>query len=261
MSATAPGVVVLGMHRSGTSAVAGSLIDAGLHACLAADLLTASADNASGHWESLAVNAENDAVLAAVGHTWQSPPGPDTDWTSAEAVRRREPLARTMFDWLHPTTPWLVKDPRLCLTLPFWLRALGRRPAVVVVLRHPVAVARSLSTRDGIAVGDALALCERYMRAALTSSAGLPALVVSYEEIVREPDAWRATSLDFMRRVGIDAADNRPSSGPGLDPGLQHWKDTDPGAMTPALQSLWVGATGLLGYHEALLPICLTGGA
>src|SRR6202035_3342517 len=68
------GVVVLGMHRSGTSAFAGTLSRAGFFAGKNADLLPAASDNRNGFFERFDVNGLNNELLAELGGAWDSPP-------------------------------------------------------------------------------------------------------------------------------------------------------------------------------------------
>ena len=77
--AGADGVLVLGMHRSGTSVVAGSLHLLGLATCSPDDLMTGMPWNPSGHWESRSLSRLNDELLADMGRSWWYPPpsGPD----------------------------------------------------------------------------------------------------------------------------------------------------------------------------------------
>ena len=61
-------VVVLGMHRSGTSILTRALQD---HGCaLSSELLGANPSNPSGHWESSVAIAINDKLLADLGRSW-----------------------------------------------------------------------------------------------------------------------------------------------------------------------------------------------
>ena len=62
-------VVVLGMHRSGTSSAAGALVRLG--AAAPQHLMAPNADNARGFWESPVIVRLNDAVLAAGGSDWK----------------------------------------------------------------------------------------------------------------------------------------------------------------------------------------------
>jgi hypothetical protein len=62
-------VVVLGMHRSGTSSAAGTFIRLG--AAAPRHLIAPNPGNERGFWESRVIVDLNDAILAAVGSDWR----------------------------------------------------------------------------------------------------------------------------------------------------------------------------------------------
>ena len=112
-------ILVLGMHRSGTSSVAGSLMrlggDAPLH------LMPAQPDNERGFWESSVISALNDEILAAGGSDWQ-------DWRSFDLNRIDRGVATTLrararsvllAEFGEARLP-IIKDPRMCRLMPFW---------------------------------------------------------------------------------------------------------------------------------------------
>ena len=145
------GYLVLGMHRSGTSAVAGMLAKLGVSA--PATLLPPADDNVKGFWESEKIVAFHDELLASAGSDWN-------DWREFDPDWRNTPLAATFrtraIDILQGefgTSPsFVLKDPRACRFVWFWLDIFadqGIRPLVVLPLRSPLEVAKSLSARDG----------------------------------------------------------------------------------------------------------------
>ncbi|MEA2683048.1 MAG: hypothetical protein QOK05_1376 [Chloroflexota bacterium] len=237
------------MHRSGTSAITRSLADSGLTLCPSADLLPANHNNAAGFWESQAIVGLNEALYRKVGATWDEPPKPDPGWGPGH---RWEAAARPMLDWLFAPSPWVIKDPRLCLTLPFWLGILKEPPAIVLVLRHPLAIARSLMARDGLAPEKALALWHCHLAAALLHCVGLRTLVVSYEDVLERPATWHAAKCAFLHGLGIEATDGANYLGSTMDPAMQHWKERDGQSMTSDQQHVWNAAVSLLGTHSAL---------
>ena len=99
----ATGVVILGMHRSGTSAVAGFLAKAGFFAGEDADLLEAAEDNPKGFFERADVNALNDNFLAELDGAWDRPPGRELD---PRAGRRVAPSGRG-----SPRPTWPPRPP------------------------------------------------------------------------------------------------------------------------------------------------------
>lgn len=198
------GVVVLGMHRSGTSAATRLINLLGVPLPAATDLLPAAFDNPRGHWESASLVTMNDRVLAARDCDWTCPARFEQGWENEPAlVALVEEAART-FRRVVPTLQWVWKDPRNCLLLPFWIRALGAEPAVVLVLRHPLEIAASLGRRDGFDRAYCLALWERYMRVCLDSVSGLQVMATTYHELLADPLGWCERTRAFLDRSGVE---------------------------------------------------------
>lgn len=193
-----PWVLVLGMHRSGTSALTGALGCLGLRLPAADDLVTGRYDNPV-HYESHALTDVDDAILEALGGTWSAPPVLRPGWHRSPAIldmaERARAAARVAFPQGGPVA-W--KDPRLCLLLPFW-RSILPQPIVTVFLwRAPLAVARSLRTRQGFTTSLSLALWERYTRDALAALAGHDVYVMRYEELLGDPQGSIVTLARWL---------------------------------------------------------------
>ncbi|HUD16042.1 MAG TPA: hypothetical protein VMQ59_02220 [Acidimicrobiales bacterium] len=201
---TPTGVVVLGMHRSGTSATTGLISLLGLSTCIPEDLLHGTSTNAKGHWESRSLIAFNEKLLAQMGRKWWYPPSIDQlrEW---EASPSSMPLieARAVFDHAHPVEPWVWKDPRTCLTLAYWRHALDRPVAGIIVYRKPLEVAGSLKRRDYMSSQFGVALWERYNRVLLKQAGGMPVLVTPYEDLLRDPAGWSETVREFLTGLGM----------------------------------------------------------
>ena len=209
-----PGVVVLGMHRSGTSLATRLVSLLGL-TLGRGPAVPATEGNARGHSESAVLRDLNDDLLARLGGNWAGPPPLDDGWerdNRLDAVRRE---ARSAFARVYGPSPdpWVWKDPRNCITFPFWEHGVGIRAVVVLVHRNPLAVADSLFERDGLSCAVALALWERYVRDSLCNSSGHRVLSASSDEIVEDPVGWVARVRDVIRGAGIDL-------GPGPDDGV-----------------------------------------
>lgn len=131
---------VLGMHRSGTSWLAGSLQEKGLEL---GEVSTRDPHNLKGNRESAAVMALHDAVLADNGGSWKRPASQHR-WSEARSAELRAYVARMDAD--HPL--WGFKDPRALLVLDEWLRQVPDLVRVGVY-RHPAAVHASLAARGG----------------------------------------------------------------------------------------------------------------
>jgi hypothetical protein len=116
-----------------------------------------------------------------------------------------------------------MKDPRMCLTMPFWRAVLPASMCAVFVLRDPLEVARSLEARDKIPILLGLAMWDRYIRSASSGLAGLPTLVVTYDSMIGDPAKSSREVGTFLEDMGVrlehgtsDEAAQR------LDPTLRH---------------------------------------
>jgi len=190
MCGTSRLVLVLGMHRSGTSAMARSLQCLGID--LGEELIGAHPCNPKGFFEDATVYACNRALLAMQGLVWHSLTRPD-----AASLKRlaQEETGRQALELLHSKTagrPVLgLKDPRMSRLLPFWrplIAAAGLRVHIILALRHPAGVAHSLARRDGMTAEHSHALWLWYTLEALAGSAGLPCLITDYELLLARPE-------------------------------------------------------------------------
>jgi hypothetical protein len=135
-------IAVLGMHRSGTSALVGSLQQRGL---FLGRHSTRNTYNLRGNRENPDVMQLNEDVLEHSGGSWNAPPA-DVEWGPAHVERARGILRE------HAARPlWGFKDPRTLLTLDGWLRLVPDLE-FVGVFRHPARVARSLAGRPALRV-------------------------------------------------------------------------------------------------------------
>ena len=125
------------MPRSGSSLVTQLLHRCGLNLGPPEQLMPASIDNTDGYWENLRFVRLNERLLAANGGTWFAPPAtlrPTPEITAA---------AKSILAQFDGQEPWVWKDPRNALTLPFW-KTLLPSMKVLVCVRHPAETASSL---------------------------------------------------------------------------------------------------------------------
>ncbi len=223
-------ILVTGMHRSGTSVLTRVLNLLGAE--VGEDLLKAQSEiNARGFWEHQELVAINEALLTALGRKWYDfHPLPDNCWTD-EAVRGLQARARDFLSGAFPAANFAVlKDPRLCLTLPFWqevARSRGWRPLVVLALRAPREVNASLCRRDPIDPVSADLLWLRYSADSERNSRKLLRAVLDYGALL---DDWRPVvahlgeALDIAWPVPPDEAAARIDA--EIDPGLRHQRSS-----------------------------------
>jgi hypothetical protein len=198
------GVFVLGMHRSGTSAVTRLISLLGLHTPPDEDLVQPSAKNPTGYWESETLVAFNERLLRAVDCDIGCPilltPGWEND-PRLDSLREEAPgVVRDVF----PSSPWVWKDPRHCLAFAFWRSVVPVDPVVVLVNRNPLEItASALRVRSDQRKIYALALWERYLRQALSQIAGVPVLVADYAHVLSDPVTWCQQARAFFADAGV----------------------------------------------------------
>jgi hypothetical protein len=195
-------LVVLGMHRSGTSALAGML--ARLGADLPARQMVPTPDNPKGYYESDPLRLLNDRILASAGSSWDDWTRIPQGWYDGPRAPAFHAEAREMLGAEFGNSPFFVfKDPRLCRLWPFWravLAAEGVRPLPLLAARHPLEVADSLSRRYGMAPSLARLIGLRHQLDAEHDTRGNPRVFVRYDEVLSD---WRSVASRIETAAGF----------------------------------------------------------
>lgn len=192
-------LLVLGMHRSGTSATTRCLnlvgMDVGSH------LLTPDEVNSKGYWEHADVVQINDTLLEAFGLHWYSLDPLPEDWRESDAALKAaseiENLVRRDFSALPL---WGLKDPRMCRLAPLWidvLQRMGIEVAAIFVLRSPLEVARSLKRAQGLAEPAGVIAWMQHLAESELATRQLRRSMINYDQLLADPVA----ALD---RIGRD---------------------------------------------------------
>jgi hypothetical protein len=214
--------IVLGMHRSGTSLCAHLLHALGVDM---ADEAAPSPNNERGHWERPRINDLNDEVFAHFGRSWNDPShvlALPEDWLDDQWLDRiRMQMTALLAHGLGRTASYGFKDPRVARLLPLWRQAFaaaGAVPKYIFCIRDPAQVARSVSARDRIAVGQAEYRWLLYNAEAICSLGDAEICLVPYEH-------WFARPAETMARIA--AFIGKPVPGPSIvagivDPALRH---------------------------------------
>ena len=194
-------IIVLGMHRSGTSALARVLNLAGAYFGAEGVATPANVENRKGFWEREDVRALNDAALHSLRCDWDAVANFDIAAIARQELAALKSGAADIVAKLDAHRPWFVKEPRLCLLLPIWRPSL-EFPVCVHIYRNPLEVARSLKARNNMPIPVGLALWEAYNVAAFDAAEGLPRLVVSYHDLMHEPLAVTASACAVLGSHG-----------------------------------------------------------
>jgi GT2 family glycosyltransferase/glycosyltransferase involved in cell wall biosynthesis len=187
------------MHRSGTS-VATRLVNLlGVYLGPEEHLLSSRPDNPKGFWEYQPILELNVAILERLGGDWHEPPFFPPGWEIAPEFADLRQRARTLVARHFTTDQWGWKDPRTCLTLPFWKQVL---PPVhyVICMRSPVEVAASLQKRDGFAIEKSIRLWQLYTGEAIEHTAGVPRHFIFFEDMIHSPREETTRLAQFLGR-------------------------------------------------------------
>jgi len=200
---TSQAILVLGMHRSGTSAVTRvlNLLGASLGARLMAPV---PGDNEKGYWENQDAVDIDERLLSGIGRSWHDVRDMPHGWEqSAAASDAYAAMTRLVEVEFATAKLWAVKDPRMCRLAPLWLRALadcGVQPGILFVVRHPLEVAASLYVRNGWSRARSLLLWTHHVIEAERATRGCPRVMVTYDQILAD---WRGTVSRAARVLGV----------------------------------------------------------
>ena len=172
-------IAVVGMHRSGTSAITGSLAEAGVY--LGNVLGHSIVHNRKGLQEPEALVFMHENLLRFNGGSWDNPPQ-TIKWD------RLHTSVRDLFlESRRNFRPWAFKDPRTLLVLEGWLEAC---PDLFLtgIFRHPLLVAQSLQRRNGFSIMKGLDLWQVYNQRLIewSSRASVPIIEFTHESIAMQ---------------------------------------------------------------------------
>jgi GT2 family glycosyltransferase len=183
-------IVVLGMHRSGTSAITRALQVLGVS--LGDSFLPPKGDNLKGFWEDADINALNIEMLSAIDSDWHhlTPIEP----INVEALRKKGYFLRAvemLRQKVDDSPTFAFKDPRVAKLLPFWKEVFSHcqyNVSYVIAVRHPLSVVKSLAKRNGFDAEKTYLLWLGHVITSLTDSADEERVLVDFDRLMQSPD-------------------------------------------------------------------------
>lgn len=243
-------LIVLGMHRSGTSAVSG--VFARLGAQPPKSLMPPTPDNPRGYWESSELMKFHDSILQSAGSDWSDWESFNAGWIDSPAGQDfRERLAALLEAEYGDARLILVKDPRMCRFFALWEKALatlGFASRIVIPVRHPFEVVGSLKQRDGLPGYHAKLLWLRHILDAEHDSRNATRLFVRYSDMLMD---WQSQAKRISDLLGIKwprfSGSTMAEIEAYLAPELRHHtaQDASPSALSAGTIDGWVNAAFL----------------
>ncbi len=243
-------VLVLGMHRSGTSALTRIINLMGFSA--PRTLMAATEANEAGFWESEVFMQLNERIMKACGGKWSSRKAFGED---PLAVARRTGLYDEVRETLDAEyggeRDIVLKDPRISRLMAIYrpvLEEAGYRILPVLALRNPLEVAASLTKRDEFSTGKGLGIWLRYTLDAEAATRQMPRAVIGFEALMGD---WRATMEKAAQGLG-EAWPTLPPAAVAecdatLQPRLRHH------VLTPPRRTSWRGLLSRETYEAMLV--------
>ena len=237
-------VVALGMHRSGTSALAGVLTHLGCEA--PKDLMDPAPMNAKGFYESESISQFDERLMASAGSAWYTWQPFNPEWfDSAKADEFRVQALAHFNDVFGGSSMPVLKDPRICLLIPFWndvLKDAGYAPRYVLTHRHPLEVAQSLDRWAGYDPTYGQLLWMRYVLDSEYATRGKKRVFTSYSALLQD---WanEANRVSEALEIAWPARSERVTAeiDAFLDTKMCH-QDAGGGQRVPGLRmSPWAG--------------------
>ncbi len=243
---TATALFILGMHRSGTSALAGVCRLLGFD--LGRDILAPRSDNETGFWENAAIVEIHERILSAVGSAWHDVMPMPEGWVRQEGMSElRQALIETCRSQFADARAWCLKDPRTSRLMPLWrdvFAALPVRPVIALVFRDPYAVAASLSARNDLPPASACLMWLRYTLEALENTEEYHRVFVSYEALLSD---WPAVVRRMSEALGfawpVEFGSIRTKIDQFIDPSRAHHGMATPSGHLDPLLKRWVDDT------------------
>jgi len=183
-------LLVIGMHRSGTSATTGALQRIGIP--LGPKLYRGHQDvNAKGYFEHSDIADTNDEALLAMGSSWDDIDQRSEGWEHGPVLAPYKDKLKKFIRRDFTADPlWGLKDPRIARLLPMWLALLREsnvEPVFLFSLRAPANVAGSLTRRDGFSRDKSMLLWLLHYLEAERHSRGHPRTFVDYDQFLDDP--------------------------------------------------------------------------
>jgi hypothetical protein len=235
-------IFVLGMHRSGTSAIARALNFLGCD--LPKTIMPNTPDNRRGYWESVPIMELNDLILHSCNSSWTDwlpfPSGYPKGDVFSNFVSRARVVLKEEFGI---ASCFIMKDPRCVKLVPFWRHVFDQEsidPIVIIPIRNMIEVARSLAARNNFLQDFGYLLWLRHVLDAEFYSRGMVRAFTTYDHLLSDCVAlikslenrldisWPDTSTNAMAKVRafLDPNErhfNQSSDDILADPAMPYW--------------------------------------
>ena len=201
-------ILILGMHRSGTSALAGCMSLLGFYP--GKNLIPPDESNKKGYFENNILNQYNDKLLEGLYARWYDTLFlPDEWWKEETIISEQKKLKNILETEFGTEEKILIKDPRISVLLPYYLDVLSQlniTPKVIISYRHPFEVANSLRKRDNLSMSKSLLLWMDAILKAELYSRSFPRIFLYFNSLLEDADGILQKISDSLKlNIDIDS--------------------------------------------------------
>jgi len=182
-------LLIIGMHRSGTSAIAGSMSIAGYN--VGKNIMSAKDDNEKGFFENKSIYDFNQNILNQLQLSWHQTIFPEIRWWQDEQfIPLKQELAHIIKNEFGDAQNILIKDPRISILLPLYLEVLEHiqiTPKIIIAIRNPLEVAASLKKRNEFSHSKSMLLWMDTTLKAIDYSKSLTHSILHFDAFLEKP--------------------------------------------------------------------------
>jgi len=232
-------ILIIGPHRSGTSAFSGVLSELGV--TFGSQLLSPSFDNPKGFFENEEVVKINDQILRLFGFEWYtSSPLPDHFWKDSRVKDIQSKALQLLEKEYSSESIFAIKDPRISLTFPFWERAIrewNEKTSIVpiIIIRSPEYTVSSLMKRNEFNKQTSESTTLLHLLSAEKVTRHLNRYIIDYSDLLKKPETTLSSLLSELTEEQANV--NKAIS--FLDSSLQSRLPHDMGETSVPLQKVY----------------------
>jgi len=196
-------LLILGMHRSGTSVLGRIITRLGFYPGPEEQLMPPLEENPTGFWERRDIRDINDKILKLHDSSWDCPT--KNFPTRSKLPKELSHNIATILSRMESQYPYFIKDPRISLTGNYWFSKYSRFLPILAI-RNPIEVAHSLKNRNSLPLELGLALWEKYTISALQVLGRKKYFIYDYNSFISDPSATINNLLNEFKRLNIQVS-------------------------------------------------------
>ena len=217
-------IVVLGMHRSGTSLMTGLLNIFGVY--LGGNFYVHQDSNEKGHFEHNGIWNIDEDILGELGSFSEGYDEFPKNWHKTKNILiYKDKIKKIIIRDFDKLDLFALKDSRISVLLPLYLdifKELKIEPLFIIMKRKEIEIAKSLKIRNNLSFSHSIKLFKRYYDSVEKYTKGCKKVYVEFDELVQDP---KGIVEDISKNFDVklrNFKDVKKEVSNFLDPKLKH---------------------------------------